>query len=231
MATSGTYTFTLSRDDIIKAALRVTTAYGVGDAIPAEDINDCAQAFNIMMKEMVVDAIPLWCVQEYAIPTVAGQASYNLSTATGMRRPLKILDVFLRDQTGNDVSLELVSRYDYNKLGQKASQGRANQCYYDPQLGAGNLILYNVPQDSTTTLHVTLQRQIQDINLATENPDFPQEAYNMLKWCLADNIALDYSTPRDVRAEIALKAERYKQNFFASDREQASVAFTPTVRR
>lgn len=231
MATSGTYNFLMSRDDIIKAALRLTTAYGAGDSIPDEDITDCAQAFNIMLKELPIDVTPLWCVQEYTVPMVIGQSSYDLSALTGMRRPLKVLNVFLRSSTNNDVTLELVSRYDYNKLGQKFTPGRPNQCYYDPQLESASLVLYNVPQSNDITIHVTLQRQIQDVNLATDNPDFPQEAYNMLKWNLADNIALDYAAPRDVRAEIALKAERYKQNFFASDREQASVFFSPTTRR
>lgn len=231
MATSGTYSFSLSRDDIIKAALRLVGAYGIGETPPAEDIADCAQAFNIMIKEIVTDAIPLWCVQEYEVPMVPGQSVYNLSAITGTTRPLKVLDVFLRGPQGNDVSLELVSRYDYDKLGMKSSPGRANQCFYDPQLGAGQLTVYNVPADATTTLHIVLQRQVQDINLATETPDFPQEAYNMLKWNLADNIALDYNAPTEVRREIMAKAERYRQNFFSSDREQASVNFSPVVRR
>lgn len=230
MPTGGTYNFSMSRDDIIKAALRKTTRYASGESIPAQDITDCAVALNVMCKEMVTQGLPLWCVQEYTIPMVAGQAVYDLSAATGMQRPVRILDAFLRDSLGNDVSIALESRYDYNTLGQKASKGQPNQGVYDPQLGAGTITLYNVPQRATDTLHVVLQRQIQDFNLSTDNPDFPQEAYRLLVWCLADEIALEYSTPGDVRAEITGRALALRQSFFAFEQEQVSVTFTPNMK-
>ena len=230
MATSGTYSFSMTRDDIIAAALRLTTRFGADDAIPPGDITNCAQALNILCKELVTEGLPLWCVKEYSIPMIAGQATYNLSTATGMSLPVRVLDAFLRSSTGNDVSLTLTSRYDYNTLGQKTAQGAPNQYYYDPQLGAGTITLYNVPQDATSVLHVVIQRQIQDINLSTENPDFPQEAYRLLKWCLADEIALEYGTPEKVMAVIAAKSAMYKEKFFDFEQEYGSITFSPTTR-
>lgn len=230
MATSGTTSFTITRDDIINAALRKTTRFSVGETPGTEDYTNCAFALNLIMKEMATDGLPLWCVQTVAIPLISGQASYNLSAASGSTLPLRVLDIFLRDSAGNDTSLTLESRYDYNQLGQKASQGSPNQAYYDPQLGAGTITLYNVPDDTTYTLYVVIQRQIQDITDATQNPDFPQEAYNMLVWSLADAIALEYSTPREVRGEIATRAKYYRDRFFDSTQEQVSVTFTPSTK-
>ena len=232
MSTSGTYTFSMSRDDIIKSALRLTTRYASGETIPSQDITDCALALNLMVKPMAYEGSPLWCVQDYAVPMVAGQATYNLSTVTGMTLPVRILDAYLRDSAGNDVSISLESRYDYDTLGQKNSSGVPNQGFYDPQLGAGTITLYDVPADSTHTLHVVIQRQIQDFNLDADTPDFPQEAYRMLRWNLADEIALEYSTPADVRAEISRRAKLYKDEFFASPAgvEQVSVTFSPSAR-
>ena len=231
MATSGTYGFSVSRDDLIGAALRLTGAFGDGDTIPASDVSNCAQALNILAKELATDGLPLWCVQDIAVPMVEGQLNYDLSAASGTTLPLRILDAYLRTATGNDVKLTSISRYDYDTLGQKSSQGTPNQYFYDPQLGAGMLYLYNVPQDPTTTVHVVLQRQIQDFNLATDTPDFPQEAFRLLKWCLADEIALEYQAPGDVRGEIALKSKLYREKFFGSQQEQTSVFFTPSERR
>jgi len=229
MATSGIYTFAMSRDDIIGAALRLTTRFGSGDVIPTEDITNCAQALNILCKEMVTEGLPLWCVQQIPVPLVANQAAYNLSIASNSTLPLRILDAFIRDAQGKDVSIEIESRYDYNTLGNKTSTGIPNQGYYDPQLGAGSLVLYNVPSDNTRTLYVIIQRQVQDFNLSTDNPDFPQEAYRLLKWCLADEIMLDYSTPRDVRAEISARAMALRKSFFAWEQEQVSVKFVPST--
>jgi hypothetical protein len=230
MTTSGTYSFLMSRDDTIKAALRLTTRFGAGDTIPTEDIDNCAQALNILCKALVVEGLPLWCVQQLSVPFVVGQAAYDLSTF-GSGLPVRVLDCFWRSATGNDVQLSSMSRYDYNQLGEKASPGNPNQYYYDRQLTSGKLVVYNVPADSASTLQVTAQRQIQDVNLGTQNLDFTQEAYQMLKWTLADEIALEYSTPRDVRVELAQKAAVYREKFFSGPdgQENASVGFQPNM--
>lgn len=231
MASSGTYSFTMTRDDIIGAALRLTGAFGDQDVIPATDIANCAQALNILAKELANDGLPLWCVVDFSMALVAGQATYNLSSLTSQPRPLRLLDMYLRSATGNDVAIKIVSRYDYNTLGSKASPGVPNQAFYDPALGASTITLYDVPQDDTRTLHVVYQRQIQDFNLAADNPDFPQEAFRLLKWCLADEIALEYQASNDVRSEINQRAAMYKNKFFDAEQEQTSVYFTPSERR
>lgn len=230
MATSGTTSFTMTRDDIINAALRTLGVIGQLDVAGTQDITNCAQSLNILAKELAINGLPLWCVVDLAFPTVAGQASYNLSTLSGTTLPLRILDAYIRDSTGNDTSLEITSRYDYDTLGYKASGGVPNQVYYDPQLGAGSLVFYDVPTDASRMIHIVFQRQIQDFNLATDNPDFPQEAFRLLKWCLADEIALEYQAPPDVRKEVNAKATIYKEKFFDSTQEQASIYFTPSER-
>lgn len=230
MPTSGTTSFTMSRDDIITAALRLCGAFGEGDSIPPGDISNCALSLNILAKELATEGLPLWCVQDLSVPLQAGVSSYNLSTISNSNLPLRILFAYIRDSTGNDTTLQITSRYDYLTLGQKASKGVPNQCYYDPQLGAGSLVLYDVPSDNTRTVHVVIQRQIQDFNLSTDNPDFPQEAYRLLVWCLADEIALMYQTPPSDRREINQKAVGYRNKFFAFEQEQASIYFTPSER-
>jgi hypothetical protein len=230
MPSSGTYTFSLSRDDLIAASLRLTGRFAAGEPIPADDLTNCAQALNIIVKEMVTDGLPLWCVQDVPVQLAAGVASYNLSAITGMPLPQRILDGYLRYSTGNDLALAPKSRYDYDTLGMKSAPGIPNQCFYDPQLGAGTLFFYPVPVDSTCTYHAIIQRQIQDFNLGTDNPDFPQEAFRLLKWCLADEIALDYQTPEGTRREINQKAVALKEKFFAYQQEYASVVFTPSER-
>lgn len=229
MATSGTYAFTMTRDDIIAAALRLTTRFSADDVIPPGDITNCAQALDLLCKEMIIEGLPLWCVKQYAVPMVAATATYNLSTVTGMTLPQKVLDVFIRTPAGNDTVLTPISRYDYNMIGMKSSQGTPNQYYYDPQLGAGVLTVYNVPLDATNTLYVTIQRQIQDAGIATTNPDFPQEAFRMLKWCLADEIMLDYSTPAKAMGVIAQRAAQLRESFFAYEQENAPVIFSPNM--
>ena len=230
MATSGTYNFQMTRDDLILAALRKTGAYGALDTPTPSDMTFCAQALNVLLKELPVNGDLLHCRQDVAVPLVAGQATYNLSTITGETLPMRILDAYLRDASGNDVTLMLISRFDYDMLGRKGSQGVPNQLIYDPQVGAGIVTLYNVPADSTHTLHVLIQRQLMDVNVSTDNVDFPQQAFRMLIWMLADEISLEYQTPVEDRAEISAKAAAYKERLFDSNVEQASVYFTASER-
>ena len=227
---SGVYTFGMTANDLVNAALRQTGRFGAGDAIPAGDLTNCLQALNIIIKAVVKNQKPLWCVQRVAVPLVVGQQSYNLSTITGTPKPLRVLAAYIRDAAGNDTALTLSARDDYNNLGQKSAKGIPNQAYYDPQLGAGMLYLYDVPVDAAHTVYLDVQRPVQDFNLLTDNPDFPQEAFLMLKWMLADEIALEYLTPADIRQDIALKAARAHEGFFANERDDVSTFFTPSSR-
>jgi hypothetical protein len=186
----------------------------------------------MMVKEMALNGMPLWCIQDIAFPTVQGQATYNLSTITGSALPLRILDQYIVDSTGNSVTLVMTSRYDWDTLGQKFQPGVPNQIWYNPQLGAGIITLYDVPSDSTHTIHVITQLQMQDVGALTNNIAFPQEAYRMLVWCLTDEISLDYRMPADERAEVFAKSQAFRKNFFSAEfgQEQASIFFTPSER-
>jgi len=230
---SGTYTFGMTALQIVQAALRLTGAFDEYETVPTTDQDNCLQALEILVKEMAQDGLPLWCVKDVSFPTVVGQATYNLSTITGTNLPLRILDQYIVDQAGNSVTLIMTSRYDWDTLGQKFQPGIPNQVWYDPQLNGGTLTLYDVPIDATHTIHVVVQLQMMDVGSLTNNVYFPQEAYRMLKWCLADEIALEYRTPADERKEINDKATGYRDKFFNAEfgQEQTSVFFTPSERQ
>lgn len=232
MATSGTYAFTVTRDDIIGAALRSLGAFGVADTIPPADISNCAQALNIMVKTWVMKGLPLWCVETFGTPMIVGQMTYDLTlTSTGGYRPSRITDAFLRNVSlGSDVSLMVESRYDYNTLGAKSQPGIPNQLFYDPQRSNGYVTLYNVPNLTGYTLYTTAQRPIQDFNLATDNPDMPQEAFQALKWNLMDELALEYGSPQINLTLITKKAKMFMDELMDFEQEQASTFFTPSMR-
>lgn len=232
-AYSGTYSFFMTAQDIVQAALRLTGAFDEYQTIPSQDLSNCLQALELMVKEMALDGLPLWAVQDVSFPTVAGQATYNLSTITNSTLPLRILDQYIVDSTGNSTTLVMTSRYDWDTLGQKFQPGIPNQIWYDPQLGAGTITLYDVPSDNQHTIHVITQLQMQDVGSLSNNVAFPQEAFRMLKWCLADEISLEYRTPADERKEINSKAIGYRTKFFNAEfgQEQTSVYFTPSERQ
>lgn len=154
---------------------------------------------------------------------INGTYGYQITNS----RPLRILSAYIRDVNGNDTILSCESRYEYNTNGAKTTQSTPNQLYYDPQLTNGLITVFGVPPDATTTIHLVVQRQIFDINFATDNPDFPQDAYLMLSWGLADIIAMKYRVKPQDRAEIAMKAKMFKDEFFSFQQDYVPIQIVP----
>lgn len=83
MSTTGTNVFTVSRDDIIKATLRILQVIGVGETPVAEDYINCTQALNIMIKGWSNNESPIWVLQNLEIPMVHGTSTYTLGPTGG----------------------------------------------------------------------------------------------------------------------------------------------------
>ena len=231
MAVSGTTTFTVSGQDVVLAALRKLGAYGPQDVVPAAELTTALFALNVRVKELAIHGLPLWKVVKATMPTVAGQSAYNLSTATGTTLPLKLLSAVRFDTISlSQIVLPILSRYDFDLLGMPSQSGPPTQVWYDPKLGAGVVNVYPVPADTTNNIIITAHIQIDDFGTLADTPDFPQEAFLMLVWVMADELALEYSTDARVRAEIKDKAMAYQMMFFNSLQEQASIIFTPSRR-
>jgi hypothetical protein len=230
MTTSGNLLFAMSRDDIINAALRAMEVIGAGETASSEDLTNCAQALNIICKAYANKGLPLWCIQDIAVPFIQGQASYVVGpdAVPATPRPVRVLQAYLRRSDGTDVPLTIISREEYNNLSSKSMQAQTTQLYYDAQLGNGVVTVYGVPPDSTGTLHLLAQRQVQDFNLGTDNPDFPQEAYQMLKWKLIDEIALEYGVKVTTIQIAAAKAQGCEMEFGNANQEQTSHYFIPS---
>lgn len=131
-----------------------------------------------------------------------------------MLRPLRLLDdAFLRSLTDDhDSPLTQIDRVSYQRLGIKTSSSQPHEFYYDPQLDNGLLFIYPVASAARTyTLHFSQQKPLQDIDLSTENADFPQEWFQALKWSLADELSDDYGLSEAAIARISSKANLYRK--------------------
>jgi len=232
MAVTGTNTFSVTRDEIIKAALRVLQVIGVGEVPVNEDYINCSQALNIMIKGWSANEQPLWVLQNIEIPLVQDNVRYELGpTATGtgaqvMSRPIGTTDAFIRDGNGHDRPLYLISREEYNDLSDKDSASNPNLYYYDRQEPNGVLYLFGKPENSTDVLHLRAQRQFYDMTDADDTFDFPEEFFQALKWGLAAELYLEYPVAPEVIQVIELKAEKYRMDAFDGSVEDASVFFT-----
>lgn len=83
MATSGTNTFSVTRDQVISASLRLLGIIGIGETPTTEDYTNCSQALNIMIKSWAKKGLPLWVTEELAIPMIEGANPYPLGPTAG----------------------------------------------------------------------------------------------------------------------------------------------------
>ena len=148
-------------------------------------------------------------------------------------RPLKIVTAQTRSVlTENDVDMFHFARKTYDALGNKASTGVPVNYYYDPQLDNGVLYVYPTANSSTShTIELTVQRPLYDINLATENADFPQEWYLALQWGLAHEVSSRFGLPESMMGYIKAQADMYREAMSDFDglQENASIQFAPNL--
>jgi hypothetical protein len=79
MATSGSKDFSITRSELIAAALRKCGVYDHGEPIPAEEEQDAAFALNVLVKEWSARGIDIWLRQELTVfINGGGQQSYEI---------------------------------------------------------------------------------------------------------------------------------------------------------
>ncbi len=314
MSTSGSTDFTVNRDELIKASLRLCGVGLEGETLSAETVTNASQALNMMVKAWQADGLQLWKQKRATLFFVKNQVEYNLGSAggnasftsdvvitqmrvagvatdttlevdstTGMTaadnigivldagtiqwttissitdsdtlvisagltsavaidneiytytskipRPLRITDAYIRDSTGNDTEIQMIARDTYNLLGSKTSTGRPVDGYYDPQLTNGVLSLFPAPKDVTDSFEFVGHFPIEDFDATADNPDFPQEWFESIKFGLAVRLAPEYGVPRPRHLDLIQMSAAFKERVMGFDVEDTSIFFRPDPRR
>lgn len=236
-------TYSVTAGQLINASARLQGFTIQGGTPPAVVVTTMLEGLNILVKAWSSRGLKVWRVQEQVIPLTTMPRFLQLGpTATSppgivMDRPLRIEECFIRynptSQTPADVSLQALSRNEYDMLGNKFSSGTPNSYYYDQQIPNGILYLYVVPDSLAAgfEVHILARKQISDIASTADTLDFPSEWYQALKHALADETALENQIPESVADRISAKASQYREEMEDWDREYTSVFFQPDQRR
>lgn len=241
MAVSGTTNFTVSRDDVIKAAMRGLSVLEESASPTADSITNASMSLNLIIKNWQKEGIKLWTISEIAIPLSANKLSYSIGPAITTSdftsdKPMKVMQSFLRNNQVTppiDIPMQVISRQEYNMLGSKSSVGLINSVYYQPLATNGIITVFMNP-DSTTSanyvLYLTVQRQLMDVNVGSDNFDFPSEWFLALKWALMSEMSSDYDKTIQDRTYYDQKALYFKTEVQDSDFEDVAVRFVPDMR-
>jgi hypothetical protein len=185
-----------------------------------------------LVKAWEADGMPLWGIKEYDITPVSGTRSYRIGIgqAVNTPKPLKVIDAYYRHtSSGSDTPLEVITRREYARIGNKTIEGIPSQVWYDPQRVYGDLYVYPVPNDSFSTdytIVIVYQRPFEDFDSASDEPDFPQEWFDAITYGLADRLALEYGIGTETKVDVANRAMRLKAEALSFGGEEGSIYFS-----
>jgi len=232
MSRSGSYDFNVTRDELIKAAFRLIGVGHRGESVPADEMNDAAQALNIMLKAWQADGLQLWKRAEASIMLSAGTSTYTLGPTGSivMQRPLRILEAVRRDSSNIDVPLNKLSKNEYWGLSDKSSTGTPVSYHYDPQLDNGKLYLWQTPNASAAseyTIEIVYHLPVEDMDSSTNNFDYPVEWLEAIKFGLALRLAPEYGIDTPYQYRLQGQFDEIYDKALSWDTENTSVYFQP----
>lgn len=232
MATSSSYNFNPTRDEIIQSSLRLLGVGHRGESVPADEINDASMALNIMLKSWQADGLQLWKREEKSITLVASQRVYTLGPSGNvtMQRPLRLLEVVRRDSSNIDVPLNVLSKNEYWGLSNKFSEGAPVSYHYDPQLTNGDLYLWQVPDTTVAaeyTVEIVYHIPFEDMDSTTDNFDCPTEWLQAIKFGLAVDLAPEYGIDLPQQYRLQKQFDTAYEKALSWDQEDTSIFFQP----
>lgn len=231
MTTSNQTIFEISRDTIIKAALRKLGRLSRGQSPDAQQLADGQEALNAIVAEFTTLGMPLWARSDFTLPLVNGQNTYTFGVgqAVNIPFPLRIHGIVLRNSSGGVISMFPVARDDFNLLN-VTSTGTPVNYTYQPLVNYGVLKLWPTPDASIVSQYscvITYQRPFQGFTSAAETPDFPQEWQNALIYALAVSLAPEYQIPLMDRQILQKEADIHLTTALSAGVEEASYFFAP----
>lgn len=218
MATSGTYTFNMTVDEIVEDAyerIGMTSVSGY-------DLRTARRSLNLLLTEWVNEDITLWTMERRTIPLVAGQASYDLDPAD-----VDVMEVALRT-SGADTVLTRTSWSESMYVPDKDQEGRPNQYLFDRQV-TPKITLWPVPNNSTQSLIISVFTYIEDVGSYGNEVATPRRLLPALIAGLAMKLAEKKAPQR--WQEKKVQYDEALMLALNADEEVKSFTVTPSVSR
>lgn len=224
MATSGSTSFELTRDEIIQAALRKVGAIALGQTPSATEYINAAQALNSLIQLLHTDGMPLWKRVQTAVTLVNGTQTYTITDA------VKVFQVILVN-TGSDDQYELQHKSLYDFLGLPTTSGGVPVHWYgQPKVQDFTVGIWPTPDATTVSnysLLVVSQKEFDGFTASGETPDFPPYWTDALIYHLAVRLAPEYGVPLADRQLLIKEADAYKAMATSYGDEDGSLFVQP----
>ena len=108
-----------------------------------------------------------------------GTEAYEITDADiSAPRPLEILECKRKRSDGSEVTVNPLTRNEYEALSNKTSPGPPINYHYDPTINNGTLYIWQAPDATVAsewTIELVYRATIEDVDLLTETIDIPSE--------------------------------------------------------
>lgn len=153
MATSGTATFNLTRNEIIRLAMLKCNAIDPRESVNVQEQADASLFLNLIVKRLSAHQ-PLFGVIDHTIPLYDGKQYYTVGPSgnKNVNKPMGVNQARIEYASGSEIEIDLVSRSEYMSLPAKDSTGSVTMCAWDKQLAQGRLYVWPVATTSSTSL-------------------------------------------------------------------------------
>ena len=149
------------------------------------------------------------------------------SYTTKMYRPLEILTASLRDSDDNDNPMGAMDLYEYESIPNKLSEGTPARQYYETQRTNGVMYLDVTPDDVTNVIRLVYLSPVEDLDITTDDLDYPQHWYRALEAQLSLDLCLPFNRPvTDALKAVLQSSIAIAQN---ADPQTTQVYFQPGV--
>jgi len=229
MSTSGTYTWTMTLQSLVNAALRKLAVLSGGSSPETYEVTNATEALNAMLVGLQTQGLPVWKMTQLSFTTVGGQHTYTIGAGQGIDSimPLKVVQAWRSTNGQANIPVNVYTNYNYNLLPQITSSGTPVNLYYQPLEVYGQVHLWPTPQDTTNLITIRYQAQFSDMVNLTDEIDFPRYWYEAIIYGLASRLAPEYGIALQDRAVIEAQAERFKQDALSYGQEEGSMFFQP----
>jgi len=211
--------WTLTTVEVIRGALELCQAIGVGEPVSDTDADTCMDALQGVIKEL-----PNHGYQWPQISSVPVAVTWTLLTPSTVTPPTDYIGAPVLKFTDASGSLKEIIRLpkaEWELLDLTQTATYPTHFYVAPNL---TFKLWPAPTINPV-LKLTYQSIIPDLTL-TATPGVAQQYLNTLQYLLADEISLKYGVPQDIRVEIAARAAVKKSMMLQWATDQGPICFT-----
>ena len=217
-------------NELIEDSLIDLGRLSLTEDINPEDLKHGLRVANRLFGEWAAENLLIACNASTSFSTTTGTAQYSASSGGSVGwRPLRLVDsCYIRNSSGYDYPLRLITMDEYNGIYDKDLGGRPHLIAYDPEYTTGYIYLYKTPDSASYTVYIEGIRYLHATVSADTTLSMPVQYENFIVLGLRNRLAGSFGIPvtPDMRMEYA-KAEQVIKNMNFANRVNMSMDFPP----